>query len=374
MDFNASLRQRILVAIGAGGLSLAGLTDCGGSDSGDQPATSGGAAGAAGSTQSTGGNKGGTGGNIATGGNNSLGTSGGMAPTGGAGMGLGIGGLITVRRPFLVGSEIRTATAISRGDWLDDNPPPSNDSQLDPGTREMLARVWLKDALEEHASIAAFARFSLMMLAHGAPSDLVAAAQRASLDEVRHARACFTLAHRYSGLAQGPSELSLQDAIGMMSLPELAALTVREGCVGETLGALLAQHQLTLAVDPWVRALLQQLVKDETRHSELAWRFVRWALKIGRKDVQRAVVASFDELSDAERFVEIRNYDVDHAAWHAHGRVTCMEARNVTAAALKQVIGPCVEAMLALSDAPFATSHNVEPAAMVLPINMPPAK
>jgi len=360
MDFNASLRQRILAALGAGGLSIAGLANCGGSDSGGQPAPSGGAAGAAGSTQSTGGHQGGNGasagGNISTGGN-SLGTSGGSAAAGGA----GTGGLISARRPFLVGSEIRTATAIARGDWIDNKPAPTSDSQLDPRTRETLAQVWLKDALEEHASIAAFARFSLMMLAQGAPSDLVAAAQRASLDEVRHARACFSLAHRYSGFARGPSELSLADAMNMMSLPELASLTVREGCVGETLGVLLAQRQLEIVVDPWVRALLQQLVKDETRHSELAWSFVRWALKIGREDVQRAVVASFDELSDAERFVEIRNYDVDLTTWHAHGRVTCLEARTVTAVALKQVIGPCVEAMLALSDAPLATSHHAEP-------------
>ena len=272
---------------------------------------------------------------------------------------MGTGGLITMRRPFLVGSEIRTSTAIAREDWIEVNTAPASDSDLDQRTREMLAQVWLKDGLEEHASIAAFSRFSLMLLAHGAPADLVAGAQRASLDEVHHARACFSLAHRYSGIARGPSEISLSDAISLMSLSEVAALTVREGCVGETLGVLLAQEQLAFAEDPWVRGMLQRLVNDETRHAELAWQFVRWALNIGSSEIRRAVIDSFDELGNVERFIEIRNYDVDVAAWHAHGRVTCAEARNLAALALNEVIRPSVEAMLTLTDAPNGTAHDV---------------
>ena len=364
MDYRVSLRQRILAAIGAGGLSIAGLSNCGGSDSSGPSTATGGAAGAAGSSQSTGGH---FGGNAATGGNISSAATGGTA-TGGATTGFGTGGMISVRRPFLVGSEIRTATPIVRDDWIDDKLVPESDRLLDHHTRAMLAQVWLRDALEEHASIAAFARFSLMMLAHGAPADLIAAAQRASLDEVRHARACFSLAHRYSAIAHGPSDLSLADATSVMSLPEIAALTVREGCIGETLGVLLAQEQLTLAEDPWVRGLLQQLVKDETRHSELAWNFVHWALKIGHDDVKRAVVSSFEELADAERFVEIRKYDVDFDAWHAHGRVTCEEARHVTALGLRDVIRPCLEAMLALADTrDTGQSPSPEPCLGALP-------
>jgi hypothetical protein len=139
--------------------------------------------------------------------------------------------------------------------------------------------------------------------------------------------------------------------MSLMSLSEVAALTVREGCVGETLGVLLAQEQLAFAEDPWVRGMLQRLVNDEMRHSELAWQFVRWALNIGGSKVRRAVIDGFDELGNAENFVEIRNYDVDIAAWHAHGRVTCAEARNLTALGVNEVIRPSLEVMLALTDA-----------------------
>jgi len=42
-------------------------------------------------------------------------------------------------------------------------------SKIDPGLRAELGLAWADDALDEHASIAAFARFSLELLALGAP-------------------------------------------------------------------------------------------------------------------------------------------------------------------------------------------------------------
>ena len=48
-----------------------------------------------------------------------------------------------------------------------------------------LAAEWSRDALAEHASIASFARFSLQLMAVGAPSALLADAQRAASDEAR---------------------------------------------------------------------------------------------------------------------------------------------------------------------------------------------
>src|SRR6185369_11423611 len=120
--------------------------------------------------------------------------------------------------------------------------------------------VWLKDALEEHASVAAFARFTLLLLSVGAPPELIILSQRASLDEVQHARACFALARRYGSGNVGPAELQVADSVAVVTLAELAALTVTEGCVGETLGTLLAAEQLAQARDPEVQRVLTRLV------------------------------------------------------------------------------------------------------------------
>ena len=53
-------------------------------------------------------------------------------------------------------------------------------------TRARLGVAWLEIARMEHASIAAFARFALQLLAVGAPPDLILAGQRAMADETNH--------------------------------------------------------------------------------------------------------------------------------------------------------------------------------------------
>src|SRR5205814_7790511 len=125
---------------------------------------------------------------------------------------------------FLVGSSLRSADQSARRDWSADIA--ALNAALDPATRAHLAAAWLRDALEEHASVAAFARLTMHLLSVGAPPELIIESQRASLDEVRHARACFALASRYAGKGVGPSSLSLQGALESLSLVEIARLTV----------------------------------------------------------------------------------------------------------------------------------------------------
>jgi hypothetical protein len=209
----------------------------------------------------------------------------------------------TIRRPFLVGSAWRPAEGCARDDWSEPLPPADD---VDERTRAALARAWLDDGLQEHASIAAFARFSMAMLAVSAPAELVAGSQRAALDEVRHARACFSLARRYGAPASGPAELRVDDAMAPMSLAELAALTAEEGCVGETLGAILAEEQAARATDLTCAALLRRIARDETRHAELAWRFVAWAVERGGAPVARAATRAIARASAATLAMEAR--------------------------------------------------------------------
>ena len=249
------------------------------------------------------------------------------------------------RRPFLVGSSLRVAEVSERDDWAS---PLGESAALDPSTAEWLGRSWLADAREEHASIAAFARFTLLLLSVGAPPDLVLASQRASIDEIRHARGCFALARRYSGRSAGPGALVVSDALGAMSLAEMAALTAEEGAVGETLGVVLATEQLALATDPEVRALPARIVTDEARHAELSWGFLRWAIAKGGAPVRRAAEHAFRAAIDKTRATPTRTYDVALAAWHAHGRLTCAEARAVTERGIRDVLEPCASALFRL--------------------------
>lgn len=248
----------------------------------------------------------------------------------------------TVRRPFLVDGVLRSASAVSRADWVRDGS--TRAPELDTATRVALGKAWLEDGLQEHASVAAFARFAMQLLAVGAPPDLVEGAHRAALDEIAHAKACFALASRYSGRILGPDAITIDGTVRELSLADLAALAAEEGCVGETLGAAIAAEQLAVTTDPEVRRVLEKIARDEARHAELAWRFVAWA---SAKDdaVLSAVDRAVERALTAARAMPIRPLDVDAGTWHAHGRLACIEARAAMERAIEGVLYPALSAL-----------------------------
>jgi hypothetical protein len=196
----------------------------------------------------------------------------------------------------------------------------------------------------EHASVASFARFSLTLLAVGAPADLVELAHRAALDEVRHARLCFALASAYAGedIAPGPFPVGGAQPVSLMAL---AVDTVREGCIGETVAAVIAAEQLARATDPAVQAALARIVVDEARHAELAWRTVAWALRASGDDVRAAVEQAFVEALAARREAPTMNAPVS-PAMEAHGQLDPRKAAQVSASALASVVAPAARALL----------------------------
>jgi len=181
-------------------------------------------------------------------------------------------------RPFLVdGSERLARLESERGDdWLDGGLLRVPPEPLGTTDRRAIARHFADAGLMEHASIAAFARFALQLLALGAPSDLVEEATAAMADETRHARLCFGLARRY-GLAAAPGPLDMNGALGSVDLASVVALVVVEGCVGEATAALEAAWASEAATDPVVADVLAGIAADEARHAALAFRFVGWA-------------------------------------------------------------------------------------------------
>jgi hypothetical protein len=213
-------------------------------------------------------------------------------------------------------------------------------------TRAALADAWAGDALREHASVASFSRFSLELLAVGAPASLVEQAHRAALDEIRHAELCFALASGYAGEALAPGPFPLGDEMRLgASLAELAASTVKEGCVGEKVAAVTAAEQLARATDPEVRAALERIAADEARHAELAWRTVAWALQAGGSPVRAAVARAFVEaLAGLAGGVEAAGGG--GSGLESHGRLDAATAARVATSALVEVVGPAAKALL----------------------------
>lgn len=207
-----------------------------------------------------------------------------------------------IGRPPRNGDTIPIAPAITSEAWRSPEPIPT-------GARD----VPLEDALLEHASVAAFARLSLSLLAFGAPPDLVARTHEAALDEIRHAQISFARAGR--SLGPGPCP-AFADLRAHRSLADLAEETYVDGCIGETIASLkLRAH----GEEPFV-----SMARDEERHAELAWRIVEWAIAAGGAEVR------------------------DRIAVAANARTTKADALASWADA--NVIQPCTRALLSTSE------------------------
>jgi hypothetical protein len=176
-----------------------------------------------------------------------------------------------IGRPLLVGGVARTAVAEPRADWAATAVP----RPVDAVTASALAAHWARVGAMEHASVASFARFTLQMMAVGAPAHLLGATQLAAADEVEHAQLCYGLASAY-GDEVGPGPLPI-DGVIVATAPEAVVRSlVAEACVGETLGVAEAREAASLCEDPAVTAVLVRIADDEQRHAELAWRVLSW--------------------------------------------------------------------------------------------------
>ena len=249
-------------------------------------------------------------------------------------------------RAFTIEGQARLADTTNRDDWCGDWSVSPND--LNDITRDALANAWREDARMEHASIASFARFTMELLALGAPAEIIAASQSASLDEVQHAQLCFALTSRFSGQATGPGPLDMSAALRATSLAECAGWTVIEGCIGETIAALTARAQLEMVRDEETLRALSRIAEDEERHAELAWRFVAWALAVGGASVRMAVEQAFDEgMRQVRAHKNAEMPGIDENAWHEFGRLTGREMDQVAEQALAEAILPNVAMLLA---------------------------
>ena len=346
----STLRLRVLAAIGASGLAVLSAEACGSSSSTpaehpDASSDTGSEAASEGSAVDVASEAGDTGLDAATD----------VAPD-----------RLSARRPLLAGASLRRASPVPREDWLADCAETAP-ADVGASTLAALAKTYGLDGCEEHASVAAFARLTLHLLSAGAPPELVEMAHRAALDEIRHARTCFALARRYGGAALGPGPLKLEGLFAgahaslEATLPGMAALCAEEGCVGETLGVLLASDALARARDPFVREVLSRMLDEEASHVELAWRVVSWCIAQGGEPVRRAVGEAIRRGVAATRATEVRRYDgVDRDAWNAHGRVTCEQARAVAEQGTREVIEPCAQVLLGRerdSSVPMAQGH-----------------
>lgn len=268
-------------------------------------------------------------------------------------------------RPFLVSGSARLAPSIGQP-FAHTAGAPSlvGCDELSTETREHLGRHWAAIGLMEHASIAAFARFALQLMHLGAPSHFLVAAQHAMLDETAHASTCFGIATRLLGRPVGPGTLPMDNALTETKLADIVRLTIREGCIGETVAALEAAEAAAACSEPHIKASLLTIQADELRHAELAWRFVQWAL--GQSDSETSpgelaslVAEEFRSALSACDSSESPAPERDAAVAASYGVLGDSARREVRRAALERVIAPCARELLASGRSKLAQHRSL---------------
>lgn len=252
--------------------------------------------------------------------------------------------LCGIGRPFLIDNEARLADSVERRDWLLDievNLAQLLES-LSPQKRERLSGGWRKIALMEHASIAAFARFQLELLSLGAPAALVEATNQALIDETLHARTAFALTSLFSGQAEGPGPLEISGALGGEGLEEIALMVLLEGCIGETTAAMEARWAADHSADPTLRELLNDIARDEKRHSDLAWQFIAWAT-LGRPHLTSQLLSRALEEARNQRGIAGSEHKDEWIS--AYGLVPERVRDELRVLALEDIVVPCLAAL-----------------------------
>jgi hypothetical protein len=255
-----------------------------------------------------------------------------------------------IGRPFLVAGDERLASPVARSDWYTADgvaPSAASSSRESAGSLELHEAIgagWLEQALMEHASVAAFARFSLQLLALGAPAELCSQAAQAMRDEIEHARACFELARRHSDGDVGPGPLDMTNALDATDLETITLGTIAEGCIGETVAAIEAAEALEHCTDAAARPVLARIAADETRHAELAWRFVAWALDVGPASLRERARAAFAEAARADAANATPSSRDRELA--RHGLIAPSLRPELRRRVLLDVIEPCAQALL----------------------------
>lgn len=237
-------------------------------------------------------------------------------------------------RPLVDGTQVLAAPAVGRTDWADLACP-----AVSPIARA-LADAWLADAAAEHASVAAFGRVAMELMAVGAPPQLLDDTLRAAQDEVRHARACYGMASRFTPTIQGPGPLRAASPRAP-TLVQVAVDAFLEGCIGETTAALVAERGAAMATDRHAQDLLAGVAADEAEHAALAWRTVKWALEQGGAEVAGALRRTFADLP-AATFDETP----DHPHWNAYGRLTQAQAQAAASDARREIVAPMLRQLL----------------------------
>lgn len=139
---------------------------------------------------------------------------------------------------------------------------------------EGLGKMFARHAAFEAASVVAFEHLQRELLYYQAPRSIIEKIVTAANDERRHAQQVSALAEQYGA----QSDTFTVDTGNVRSLFDIALDNLKEGCVGETWGALVGLYQAENAQDTSIRKTMKSIAEDEVGHAALSWEIHNWLI------------------------------------------------------------------------------------------------
>jgi hypothetical protein len=150
-----------------------------------------------------------------------------------------------------------------------------------PDVVERARNAWTSVAVSDYRAAVALADVQSAMLVANAPLDLVGMAGDFVADEVLHVELASRLAMELGGGAPiaVDREAMKNDRRPDQSAPEWCNELVMRVCVAETLSGAVAVETLAVVEDLLVRAIVERIARDESRHTRLGFLYLEWAVK-----------------------------------------------------------------------------------------------
>jgi hypothetical protein len=189
-----------------------------------------------------------------------------------------------------------------------------------------VADQWRENGRTEHASVAAFARLTLDLMALGAPPSLIRAANQDALDEIRHTEICFALATAIDGQRVSPAPFPEAQRVSTLprsrtlALAKLAVDSLIDGALHEGVSARIIAKLAQRCEVPAITAALREIAADEGRHAAHGWAVVEWCRMAGGGAIEHALLGAIRALPREMRS-ELPKAAADGAweAWGIHG-------------------------------------------------------
>ncbi|MBL8683745.1 MAG: hypothetical protein JNK05_31525 [Myxococcales bacterium] len=155
--------------------------------------------------------------------------------------------------------------------------------------------AWLaRGAQVEGIAAMAFDRLADELASFGAPASLVDGARTSAGHEREHCAAMTELAARWGH----DVSLASASAFGSRTLADIVIENAGEGCVRETLGAVVMAYQSQHAQDRAVREALAKIAFEEQAHSAWSWALDAWARSVVDHETLAAMDAARDRVLD----------------------------------------------------------------------------